>query len=367
MKRKMNKASQNLRIIWAITWKDILQGWKNKVILTSVITSLFLVVFYYYLPELTEDELPLVVIYDPNDHIEIKEMENITLVNHRVEKKEGDFLYILRDMETPVIGIKIEGDPHQSQPGSTLILEGYYPYWMKTSQVEQLEATAEDILGNIWDTSIDIEVGENIVYPVMDNYAYGKSFITTAGLLIQLAVMGLSMAPQLFVEEKDSQTLQAIVVSPASLGHFVMGKTLAVLFYTALTTTISLFFVGPLVIHWGLTIGSLLIGMLTIITPGILLGVLLDNKQQIQIWVWVMFIPIILPIFFSIVRVLPASILKIIDWWPTVALARLLRAGFTLNPPINTYGLEAIYLLCISIIICGITLWAVQKQMAKGA
>lgn len=365
MKRKMT--SQNLRIIWAIAWKDILEGWKNKVILTSVITALLLVVFYFYLPELTEDELPLVVIFDPNDHIEIKEMENITTIYHRVEKEEGDFLYILRDMETPVIGIKVEGDPHQSQPGSTLILQGYYPYWMKASQVEELKTSAEYVLENIWGTSIEIKFDENIVYPVMDNYAFGKSFITTAGLLIQLAVLGLSMAPQLIVEEKDSQTLQAVVVSPATLGHFVMGKTLAVLFYTILTTTISLFFVGPLVIHWGLTIAALSIGMLTLITPGILLGVLIDNKQQIQIWVWVMFIPIILPIFFSIVRELPDSITKIIDWWPTVALARLLRAGFTLNPPINTYGIEIIYLVSISIIICVITCWAIQKQMVKGA
>ena len=357
---------QNLRIVLAIAWKDILEGWKNKVILTSMITALFLVVFYYYLPELTEDDLPLMVIYDPNDHIEIKEMENITLINHRVEKVEDDFLYILRDMETPVIGVKIEQDPHQSQPGLTMNLEGYYPYWMKSAQVEELKIATENILGNIWGASIEIDFGENIVYPVMDNYAYGKSFITTAGLLIQFAVMGLSMAPQLMVEEKDSKTLQAIIVSPATLGHFVLGKTMAVLFYTVLTTTISLFFVGPLVIHWGLTIGALFVGMLAIITPGILLGVLLDNKQQIQIWVWVMFIPIILPIFFSIVRVLPGSILKIIDWWPTVALARLLRAGFTLNPPINTYGIEFIYMLLLSLVFSGITLWVIQKQMSKG-
>jgi len=365
MKRKLR--SQNLRIIWAIAWKDILEGWKNKVIITSVITALFLVVFYYYLPELTEDELPLMVIFDPNDQIEIKEMENFTTIYHRVEKEEADFFYILRDMETPVIGIKIEQDPHQSQPGSTMMLQGYYPYWMKPSQVEALKTSAEVVLEEIWNTSIEINFGENIVYPVMDNYAYGKSFITTAGLLIQLAVMGLSMAPQLIVEEKDSQTLQAIVVSPATLGHFVLGKTLAVLFYTVLTTTISLLFIAPLVIHWGLAIGSLLIGMLVIITPGILLGVLLENKQQIQVWVWVMFIPIILPIFFSIVRVLPNSVMRIIDWWPTVALARLLRTGFTLNPPINTYGIEVIYLLSISLIVCGITFWVIQKEMIKGA
>jgi len=184
--------------------------------------------------------------------------------------------------------------------------------------------------------------------------------------LLQLTIMGLSMAPQLIVEEKDSQTLQAIVVSPATLGHFILGKTLAVLFYTTLTSAIGLIFVGPLIIHWGLVLAALFIGMLTIITPGILLGTLLESKQQIQIWVWVMFIPIILPLFFSIVRVLPEGLMKVLDWWPTVALARLLRTGFTLNPPINAYSIEIFYLLSLTFVLFGITLWVINKKMVKG-
>ena len=366
MNQKSHKWLTGLRIVLAIAWKDILEGWKNKVILTSVITSLFLVIFYYYLPDLTNDGLPLMVIFDPNNHITNEETSCITDFNHRVEKVQETFYYAIRDMDTPVIGIALEQDPLQYQSDSPFVLEGYYPNWMKPYQKVSIKTSAERTLERCWGIPVEIAAGGNIVYPIMDNNTYGKIFIATAGLLLQLTVMGLSMGPQIIVEEKEARTLQAVVVSPANLGHFILGKTLAVLFYTILTTTIGLIFVGSLIIHWGLALAALVIGMLTVVTPGILLGVLIQNKQQITIWMWVIFLPTMLPIFFSIVRELPAPLMKIIDWWPTVALARMLRAGFTLNPPTNTYSIEMIYLVFLSLLFFLITLLVIRRQREKG-
>jgi ABC-2 type transport system permease protein len=366
MNQNKHKWFTDLRIVLAVAWKDILEGWKNKVILTSVITSLFLVIFYYYLPDLTDDGLPLMVIFDPNNHITREETSCITDFNYRVEKVQETFYYAIRDMDTPVIGIELEQEPLQYQSDSPLDLEGYYPNWMKPYQKETIKTSAERTLERCWGIPVEIASDGNIVYPIMDNNTYGKIFIASAGLLLQLTVMGLSMAPQLIVEEKETRTLQAIVVSPATLGHFVLGKTLAVLFYTLLTTAIGLLFVGSLIIQWGLALAALAIGMFTVITPGILLGVLIQNKQQISIWMWVIFLPTMLPIFFSIVRELPDPLMKVIDWWPTVALARMLRAGFTLNPPTNTYSIEMIYLVILSIIFFLITLLVIRHQRAKG-
>lgn len=356
----------DLRIVLAVAWKDILEGWKNKVILTSMITSLFLVIFYYYLPDLTDDGMPLMVIFDPNDHITRDETSCINDFNHRVEKVEDTFYYAIRDMDTPVIGIALEQDPLQYQSDSPFVLEGFYPNWMKSYQKETIKTSAERTLVRCWEIPVEIAPDGNIVYPIMDSNTYGKIFIASVGLLLQLTVMGLSMAPQLIVEEKESRTLQAIVVSPATLGHFVLGKTLAVLFYSILTTIIGLFFVGSLIIQWGLVLAALVIGMFTVITPGILLGVLIQSKQQITIWMWVIFLPTMLPIFFSIVRELPDPLMKIIDWWPTVALARMLRAGFTLNPPTNTYSIEMIYLVILSLVFFLITILVIRRQRAKG-
>lgn len=366
MKQNTRKWLTDLRIALAIAWKDILEGWKNKVILTGVITSLFLVIFYNYLPDLTQDELPLLVIFDPNNHITFEDTKCIHDLNYRVEKIEDTFYYVMRDIDTPVIGIALEQDPKQYQSAAPMALAGYYPNWMRARQIASVKTSAEDTLEGCWGFPVEVAPEENIVFPIMDNNITGKVFIASTGLLLQLAVIGLSMAPQLIVEEKDARTLQAIVVSPATLGHFILGKTLAVLFYVTLTTTIGLFFVGPLIVHWGLALAALLIGMLTIITPGILLGVLLDNKQQIQIWMWVMFIPVILPIFFSLVRELPDPLMQVVDWWPTVALSRLLSAGFTLNPPAGTYGIEGVYLLSLSLVLFAVTVWVIQKRSDKG-
>lgn len=123
MKQEPHNSFHNFRIVLAIAWKDILEGWKNKVILTSVITSLFLVVFYTYMPDLTRgDELPLMVIFDPNNYITNEETACIKEFNYRVEKLEQTFNDVLRDLDTPVIGIKLEEDPLQHQPDSLSFL-----------------------------------------------------------------------------------------------------------------------------------------------------------------------------------------------------------------------------------------------------
>jgi ABC-type transport system involved in cytochrome c biogenesis permease component len=361
------KFSTDIRIILAIAWKDILDGWKNKVILTSVITSLFLIIFYTYMPELTrDDELPLMVILDLEEKINLDEIEDVANLNVRVVNSMDSFLFLLRDTETPSMGIIMDEGDFNSTDETHLAFQPHYPYWMRTSQIIELSSLAESSLSQFWNRAIEINNNGTIVYPVMDNYAYGKTFIATAGLLIQITVMGLSMAPQLVIEEKESRTLQAVMVSPANLSHFVLGKSIAVLFYTVLTSTLGLIFIGPLVINWGLTLSALLIGMFLMVTPGILLGVLFQTKQQLTIWIWVLFIPTILPLFFSVIRIFPEYIMRIIDWWPTVALSRLLRTGFTYAPQFSAYFFEGIYLISLSLLFLGLTIWSVRRQVLQG-
>ena len=107
--RKTNNFKSNLRIILAIAWKDILLGWKNKVILSSIITSLFLVIFYAYLPDLTRsDELPLLVLYDNRGTINEDEFINIRDFRVHLVTDQNYFLFLLRDADSPCIGIKFD-------------------------------------------------------------------------------------------------------------------------------------------------------------------------------------------------------------------------------------------------------------------
>ena len=367
MTKKSTKFKNNLRIVLAIAWKDIMDGWKNKVVLTSIVTVLLLALMYHFLPELTHGaDLPTIVILAPDTSIAEALTTNYPYDVKPVESMDA-FLAILRDLETPGFGI-IPADAADAASLSTQseTIPGYYLYWMKSEDVTSLRSTLEQDLGNVLDHPVSIQTTGNIVYPKMDSYAYGKTFLAMEGLFVGIVMMGFSMAPQLIIEEKGTHTLQAVMVSPASLSQFVLGKALAALFYTGLTTCIMLTFVGQLVLQWGLLIATLLIGMLVIILPGILLGIVFNNRQQYAIWIWVVFLVALLPTFFAVVRILPEPLMHIVDWWPTVALTRLLLAGLTYQPPLSTYGWEALYMVALILIFFGLNVWIIRKKSLKG-
>lgn len=365
MKKIITQIKNDLRIILAIAWKDILDGWKNKIIITGILTSLFLVIFYNYLPELTEgDEPPVLAIFYENNNASIGDFEYDPNYKIYTTTNFDTFQEIIRGIEAPGLGIVIR---ERFQPGGqSLDLQAYVPYWMTAEQITELTSSVELALTSYWEQPVTLVTSGNTVYQVMESKEFGKNFIATAGLILGMTMMGLSMAPQLIIEEKENRTLQAVIVSPASLGHFIVGKTFAVLFYTSLVTGIGLIFINALVINWELMLLALFVGMMTVILPGILIGVLLQTKQQVSIWVWVLMIPTILPLFFSIVRILPDTLMLIIDWWPTVALYRLIQSGFSYQPAFHSFRIELIYLVSLALIFLGLTVFSINKQSIQG-
>ena len=366
MSNKPLSFKENLRIVFAIAWKDIVDGWKNKVILTSLLTSIFLIVFYYYMPDLTRGDMPpLIVIKGSDDGPLMQSLYEFSSVRVYPTESKETFLNVIRDTETPVLGIELVSEIDPENP--PIQINGYVAYWMKPEKVDVVVDLVEEELSRDYDMPVSISTTGNMVYPLMNAYAYGKTFLAVAGFLLGFVVMGFSMAPQLIVEEKDSQTLQAIVISPANLGHFVTGKTIAALFYTTITTGISLIVFGPLVLNWGLLILALVLGMLAVILTGILVGVLINNKQQMSIWTWVMFIPAILPVFFTIVTILPDYLTKIMYWWPTVVIARLIRVGLTYKTGFDLYRVELFYTIGYIIVVFLVTLLTIRRKTLKGS
>lgn len=365
MKKIITQIRSDLRIILAIAWKDLIDGWKNKIIITGILTSLFLVIFYNYMPELTEgNEPPVLAIFYENENTSIGDFEYSPNYKIYTTTNFDTFQEIIRGMEAPGLGIVIS---ETFQSGTRPIdLQTYVPYWMAPKQISELTRSVELELTSYWDQPVNLVTNGNIVYQVMESKEFGKNFIATAGLILGMILMGLSMAPQLIIEEKDNKTIQAVIVSPASLGHFIAGKALAVLFYTSLVTGIGLIFIRSLVLNWALMLLALFVGMITVILPGILIGVLLQTKQQVSIWIWVLMIPTIFPLFFSIVRILPETLMMIIDWWPTVALYRLIQSGFSYQPAFSSFRWELVYLLTVSLIFFGLTVFSINKQSLLG-
>ncbi|MCB2213772.1 ABC transporter permease [bacterium] len=362
MKTKQKKFKQNLGIIFAIAWKDILDGWKNKVVLTGVFTALALVLLYRYLPDLTRGSDPPILIVLTQNEALAEGLYTLPDVDVRADENEDDYFNHLRDLEDPGLGIILNEDTNATDP---LRIEGHYPFWMNPEQLVELTATVESNLTALLDRPVMINTTGRPVYPLMDTYAFGKTFMASAGLLVGIIIMGLTMAPQLIQEEKQARTLQAVLVSPATFSQFIIGKAIAVCFYTLLTTAISLIFVGRLVLNGPLLLLALALAMPAVILPGILFGTLVETKQQYAIWLWVIIIPTLLPLFLSVIRILPPNWMLVVDWWPTVALSRLLRAGLTYQAPLASYAREASYILALVLTLFGLNIWAIRRKSLK--
>jgi hypothetical protein len=115
------KIRQNFRIIWAITAKDIVDGIKNKTTLSVIITTLFVVVFYKFLPSLEKgDALPKVMIYNEGNSSIVPMLENSSSFHFIEFPSQERMERYLANRDVPELGLVIPPDFDQAWEGSEL-------------------------------------------------------------------------------------------------------------------------------------------------------------------------------------------------------------------------------------------------------
>ena len=93
---------RDVRIIWAIMVKDLIDGIKNKNVITIIISALFVVIVYKYLPGLmTEDNPPALLVYAPEESTLLTSLESSSAVDLYTYDSEGDMKYYLTNGEVP--------------------------------------------------------------------------------------------------------------------------------------------------------------------------------------------------------------------------------------------------------------------------
>ena len=185
---------------------------------------------------------------------------------------------------------------------------------------------------------IGIDVQEAF-YPAPDSMGAVR-WVSTVFVIIVL-FMGSLVVPHLMFEEKQSRTLDALLVSPASIGQAVAGKAMAGLFYVVTSLLVVVVLYSAWVVNWGLAILALLGGLLFSVGIGLLLGILLESRQQMMLWTWPVSVPLMLPVFLSgLDPILPEVARVVIRWVPTVALAKVLRISFSSGAPLAQFAPE---------------------------
>ena len=216
------------------------------------------------------------------------------------------------------------------EESTPLDLEGYVVHWASDEDAAAVVTFFERELGEMVGGSIRISLEGNTVFTRSDSR--GLPFLISVMIMLALTLIGISLVPNLMLEEKATKTINTLLVSPASELQLVVGKALSGAFYCLLALAIAFSFNTALITHWWLAIGAGICGAFFAVSTGLLLGSVIEDRRQLTLWGWLVLIPLIMPVFLSLLTdLLPESVISAFRWIPTVALAKVFRVSFILR------------------------------------
>jgi ABC-2 type transport system permease protein len=167
----------------------------------------------------------------------------------------------------------------------------------------------------------------------------------------------------LMLEEKINRTMDALMVSPVRPFELALGKALVGLAYAMVIGVAGIAMYGQLITQWGVALVLYAAGALFMTSVGLLLGSLLENRQQLMLWAWVILIPFLIPTFLVIMRgLIPDAAINIMRWIPSVVLSRSLSAATVEMVSITDYLLELLILLIGAVLVLGLVAWTLRRQ-----
>jgi ABC-2 type transport system permease protein len=332
MNTTRRKYSEGVRIVWTIAAKDIVDALRNKTIFFNILTVFFIMAVYQRLSPLMYTTDPDVVVYDAGGSRLVAALESSPqFALHRASS--------IRDLKEQMgshsrgdIGLAIPADFDRrlasaaSEAGGAPELGGYV-IWSSRSKAAELKSNCERQLTELLGQPVQINI-KDTVYPDPDSM--GPIRMVSVTLVLIIILMSVFTVPYLMFEEKRTKTLDALLISPASISQVVMGKALAGSFYCLTAVGVAFAFNWAFVTHWGLAIVAVLSGTLLAVGLGLLLGTLFENQYQMMIWAMIPGYILLIPVFLSVVDpILPETLRAVIYWIPTVALSLVFRYSFS--------------------------------------
>ena len=358
----MKTLLDTLYIAWVIALKDILDALKNKNSRNNMIIIIVMVVFFYWFGALRPfDKDVSVVVYDEGN-------TNLEITTTRLEdgatyafRKASSFQDLKTRMAYQNLGLVLPADFDQIRAsGGTLTLSGYI-FWVDRNKVAELEAKYSQAFSEILGRPVQVVIGPNILIPpatadgMQTNVAYLMVyFVFSTALLI---------TPHLMLEEKQTKTLDALMISPASPGQVVLGKALAGFFYILLIGGLGLALFSLYIVDWGLAWVAFLGYALLAIGLGLAVGSFIKSSKQLGLWMVVLILFLVIPPLFYMESNLKAGIRTVLTWFPSSALASLFRYSCSTSiTPAQFWPNVTVALASIAVVF-GLVIWKVRRSV----
>jgi hypothetical protein len=241
----------------------------------------------------------------------------------------------------------------------TAVLKGYI-FWSDRKDVENLESLYSQAFTEILGQPVQIVIDKNIIIPKAD--ADGMQTMMAYLMVYFIFSTALILTPFLVLEEKQTRTLDALLASPASPGTVVLGKALAGFFYILLIGGFGLILFSQFVVNWILALGAFFLHILLAVGLGLALGSYLKIMQQIRIWTLVLMLFLVIPPLFYMESNLRAPIRAFLTWFPSSALASLMRFSCSRGVTAVEVGLNLSISILSILVVYALVVWKVHRS-----
>ena len=360
---KINQPKHS-RIILTIARKDILQAIKDRITLGVIIGVLLLILPSQLIPLILRSETnPLAVIYftkntSPGNEL-IDNLASTAVQAQSVKDLQDE----IASGRSQIIGLVIPGDFFENLSAKEVIeIDSYFPHWTKPDEANDLIKHFEEQIQRNTGINVKISIKDDQVHPTEKTRGSEVMFILQ--LVNAVLTISLALVPQLIFTEKESHTLDALLISPARLSDLVIGKGLVGAFYASIAATMVILLNTSIISHWWLLISSIVSGIAFAVLLGLSIGLIFDNFQNATFAMYIIVILAIAPAFINLFLNLniPHWLSILMNWLPSGSFAHLL-----LTSVLKTYDPIFVLLLFCSIwvsnlLLFGVNIWLIKNK-----
>ncbi len=259
--------------------------------------------------------------------------------------------------EAPYLGLAIPPDFDElAASGQAQELQGYVIYWTSPEKAAQIRQAAEAELTRLAGAPVSVRAELTPVYPAFAENQLGNWAALT--LVFALLMISIQLIPNLMLEEKNTRTLDALLVSPASAWELAAGKALAGLFYGLLASAVIVAVFFSTLIHFLPIFLAILLGGMFMALVGLWTGLKVDSRGQLSFyvlgWIGLLFIPVVV---YQLSDLFSGGLGKALRWLPGNLVYRLVQASFTQELPWQGVLLDAAALLAWTLLAGAVLVW----------
>lgn len=329
MNRSQERFKRSVRITWAIAAKDIVDAIKNKTTISVIVGVAAVMLSSQAMPLLAKvSSIHTVATFDAGESQLIGQLKRNREIRLIRAASQQEMENILAESGGVALGLSLPADFDQTLgAGQALELQGYYMHWVSRSDAISEQTFFEEQLSQLIGKPALITIAGNAIYPRSDSS--GQPYMVSFSLVIAIITISGFLVPYLMIEEKQTKTMEALLVSPAHISQVVAGKAIAGTVYGLAAAAVVFAFNRALVVHWPLAITGAVCGTLFAVAVGLLLGTVFDNPQNLTVVAGLVMTLLLVPVFLTLVASkLPEWLTNIMPWMPSAALAQVFRISF---------------------------------------